>query len=251
MSGHSKWSTIKHKKGKADQARGAAFSKLIREITTAARIGGGDVNANPRLRTAVESAKAINMPADNVDRAIKKGTGELPGVTYEETIYEGYGPGGVALMIRALTDNKNRSTAEVRHVFDKYGGSMGSAGSVAWQFKPQGLIVVSKEKAEEDAVLTAALDAGADDVQTEASAYSILTPIAAFEKVKKQLKDAGIPSESAELTMVAANSVKLSEQEAPKVLKLIEMLEELEEVQQVYDNSDIPDEILEKIASEE
>jgi YebC/PmpR family DNA-binding regulatory protein len=251
MSGHSKWSTIKHKKGKADQARGAAFSKLIREITTAARIGGGDVNANPRLRTAVDSAKAINMPADNVDRAIKKGTGELPGVTYEETIYEGYGPGGVALLIRALTDNKNRSTAEVRHVFDKYGGSMGSAGSVAWQFKPQGLIVVSKEKAEEDAVLTAALEAGADDVQTEASAYSILTPIAAFEKVKKQLKDAGIPSESAELTMVAANSVKLSEQEAPKVLKLIEMLEELEEVQQVYDNSDIPDEILEKIASEE
>ncbi len=251
MSGHSKWSTIKHKKGKADQARGAAFSKLIREITTAARIGGGDVNANPRLRTAVESAKAINMPADNVDRAIKKGTGELPGVTYEETIYEGYGPGGVALMIRALTDNKNRSTAEIRHVFDKYGGSMGSAGSVAWQFKPQGLIVVSKDKADEDAVLTAALEAGADDVQTEASAYSILTPIAAFEKVKKQLRDAGIQSESAELTMVAANSVKLSEQDAPKVLKLIEMLEELEEVQQVYDNSDIPDEILEKIAAAE
>jgi YebC/PmpR family DNA-binding regulatory protein len=251
MSGHSKWSTIKHKKGKADQARGAAFSKLIREITTAARIGGGDVNANPRLRTAVESAKAINMPADNVDRAIKKGTGELPGVTYEETIYEGYGPAGVALLIRALTDNKNRSTAEVRHVFDKYGGNMGSAGSVAWQFKPQGLIVVSKDKADEDAVLTAALDAGADDVQTEASTYSILTPIAAFEKVKKQLKDASIPSESAELTMVAANSVKLSEVDAPKVLKLIEMLEELEEVQQVYDNSDIPDEILEKIAAEE
>jgi YebC/PmpR family DNA-binding regulatory protein len=251
MSGHSKWSTIKHKKGKADAARGAAFSKLIREITTAARIGGGDVNANPRLRTAVESAKAINMPADNVDRAIKKGTGELPGVTYEETIYEGYGPGGVALMIRALTDNKNRSTAEIRHVFDKYGGSMGSAGSVAWQFKPQGLLVVSKDKASEDAVLTAALEAGADDVQTEASAYSILTPVASFEKVKKQLKEAGIPSESAELTMIAANSVKLSEQDAPKVLKLIEMLEELEEVQQVYANFDIPDEILEKIAAEE
>jgi YebC/PmpR family DNA-binding regulatory protein len=251
MSGHSKWSTIKHKKGKADQARGAAFSKLIREITTAARIGGGDVNANPRLRTAVESAKAINMPADNVDRAIKKGTGELPGVTYEETIYEGYGPGGVALLIRALTDNKNRSTAEVRHVFDKYGGSMGAAGSVAWQFKPQGLIVVSKDKASEDAVLTAALEAGADDVKTEASAYSITTPIGALEKVKKQLKDATIPFESAELTMIAANSVKLSEAEAPKVLKLIEMLEELEEVQQVYDNSDIPEEILEKIAAED
>jgi YebC/PmpR family DNA-binding regulatory protein len=170
MSGHSKWSTIKHKKGKTDAARGAAFSKLIREITTAARIGGGDVNSNPRLRTAVESAKAINMPADNVDRAIKKGTGELPGVTYEEVIYEGYGPGGVALMIRALSDNKNRSTAEIRHVFDKYGGSMGSAGCVAWQFKPHGLIIVGKEKASEDAVLTAALEAGADDVETEASA---------------------------------------------------------------------------------
>jgi YebC/PmpR family DNA-binding regulatory protein len=234
MSGHSKWSTIKHKKGK-----------------TAARIGGGDVNSNPRLRTAVDSAKAINMPADNVDRAIKKGTGELPGVTYEETVYEGYGPSGVALLIRALTDNKNRSTSEVRHVLDKYGGSMGSAGSVAWQFKSQGLIVVSKDKAEEDAVLAAALEAGADDVQTEASAYSILTPLGAFEKVKKQLKDAGIESESAELTMVAANNVKLGEHDAPKVLKLIEMLEELEEVQQVYANFDISDEILEKIAAAE
>ena len=251
MSGHSKWSTIKHKKGKADAARGAAFSKLIREITTAARIGGGDVNANPRLRTAVESAKAVTMPADNVDRAIKKGTGELPGVTYEETLYEGYGPGGVALLIRALTDNKNRSTAEVRHVFDKHGGSMGSAGSVAWQFKPQGLVIVSKDKASEDAVLTAALEAGADDVQTEASAYSILTPVGSFEKVKKQLNDAGIPFESAELTMIAANTVKLSERDAPKVLKLTERLEELEEVQQVYANFDIPDEILEKIASED
>jgi YebC/PmpR family DNA-binding regulatory protein len=249
MSGHSKWSTIKHKKGKTDAARGAAFSKLIREITTAARIGGGDIDSNPRLRSAVDSAKAINMPADNVDRAIKKGTGELPGVTYEETVYEGYGPSGVALLIRALTDNKNRSTSEVRHVLDKYGGSMGSAGSVAWQFKSQGLIVVSKDKAEEDAVLSAALEAGADDVQTEASAYSILTPLGAFEKVKKQLKDAGIESESAELTMVAANNVKLGERDAPKVLKLVEMLEELEEVQQVYANFDISDEILEKLAA--
>jgi YebC/PmpR family DNA-binding regulatory protein len=249
MSGHSKWSTIKHKKGKADAARGRAFSKLIREITTAARIGGGDVNGNPRLRTAVESAKAINMPAENVERAIKKGTGELPGVAYEEVIYEGYGPGGVALMVRALTDNKNRSTSEVRHVFDKHGGSMGSAGCVAWQFKPQGLIVVSKEHASEDSVLAAALEAGADDVQTEASAYSIVTPIDALEKVKKQLNDSNIPIESAELTMIAANSVQPSEHDAPKVLKLVEMLEELEEVQQVYANFDIADEILEKVAS--
>jgi len=249
MSGHSKWSTIKHKKGKTDAARGRAFSKLIREITTAARIGGGDVNANPRLRTAVDSARAINMPAENVERAIKKGTGELPGVAYEEVTYEGYGPGGVALLVRAITDNKNRSTAEVRHVFDKFGGSMGSAGSVAWQFKPQGLIVVSKDKADEDAVLAAALEAGADDVQSEAGAYSIVTSISALEKVKQQLKEANIPFESAELTLIAANSVQPSEQEAPKVLKLIEMLEELEEVQQVYANFDISDEILEKVGS--
>jgi YebC/PmpR family DNA-binding regulatory protein len=207
------------------------------------------VNANPRLRTAVESAKAINMPADNVERAIKKGTGELPGVAYEEVVYEGYGPGGVALLIRALTDNKNRSTAEVRHVFDKYGGNMGAAGSVAWQFKPQGLIIVSKEKADEDAVLTAALEAGADDVATEASAYSIVTPMGALEKVKKQLKDSGIEWESAELTMIAANTVTPSEHDAAKVLKLVEMLEELEEVQQVHANFDIPDEVLERVAS--
>jgi YebC/PmpR family DNA-binding regulatory protein len=249
VSGHSKWSTIKHKKGKADAARGKAFSKLIREITTAARIGGGDPDGNPRLRTAIESARAINMPADNVDRAVKKGTGELPGVTYEETIYEGYGPGGVALMVKALTDNKNRSTSEIRHVFDKYNGSMGAAGCVAWQFKPQGLIVVSKEKADEDTVLTAALEAGADDVQTEASAYSITTPVEALERVKKQLKDAGIAWDSAEMTLIASNSVAVSEADATKILKLIEMLEELEEVQQVYANFDIPDDVLERISS--
>ncbi len=249
MSGHSKWSTIKHKKGKLDAARGRAFSKLIREITTAARIGGGDINANPRLRTAVESARAINMPADNIERAIKKGTGELPGVAYEEVIYEGYGPGGVALMVRALTDNKNRSTSEIRHVFDKYGGNMGSTGCVAWQFKPQGLIVVSKDKVAEDRIIELALEAGADDVQTEASAYSILTPVESLEQVKKALKDAGIAWETAELTRIAANTVRVNEPEASKVLKLIEMLEELEEVQQVYANFDIPDEVLERISA--
>jgi YebC/PmpR family DNA-binding regulatory protein len=249
VSGHSKWSTIKHKKGKADAARGKAFSKLIREITTAARIGGGDPNGNPRLRTAIESARAINMPADNVDRAVKKGTGELPGVTYEEVMYEGYALGGVALMVKALTDNKNRSTSEIRHVFDKYNGSMGAAGCVAWQFKPQGLIIVSKEKADEDTILTLALEAGADDVTTEASAFSITTPIESLETVKKALKDAGIAWESAELTMIAANSVTVSESDASRILKLIEMLEELEEVQQVYANFDIPDEVLERISA--
>jgi YebC/PmpR family DNA-binding regulatory protein len=251
MSGHSKWSTIKHKKGKADAARGAAFSKLIREITTAARIGGGDVDANPRLRSAIESAKAINMPSDNVDRAIKKGTGELPGVTYEETTYEGYGPGGVALMVRALTDNKNRSTAEIRHVFDKYNGSMGAAGCVAWQFKPQGLIVISKEKADEDTVLSVALDAGADDVKTDAETISVLTSLDSLETVKKQLKAAGIVWQSADMTRIAANTVKLSEQDAGKVLRLVDMLEELEEVQEVFDNSEISDEILERISAAE
>lgn len=248
MSGHSKWATIKHKKGKADAARGKAFSKLIREITTAARIGGGDPAGNPRLRTAMDSAKAINMPAENVERAIKKGTGELPGVSYEEVMYEGYGPGGVALLVRALTDNKNRSTAEVRHVFDKYGGSMGAAGSVAWQFKPKGLITIPKANADEDAVLTVALDAGAEDVVSDDSGYTVTTPPETFEAVKKQLEGAGIKYERAEYTQLAANSVALGEADASKVLKLIEMLEELEEVQQVYANFDIPDDVLERVS---
>ncbi|MGQ9678881.1 MAG: YebC/PmpR family DNA-binding transcriptional regulator [bacterium] len=249
MSGHSKWATIKHKKSKADAARGRAFSKLIREITTAARIGGGDIEANPRLRSAVEAAKAINMPAENIERAIKRGTGEIPGVTYEEILYEGYAPGGVALLVRVLTDNKNRTTAEVRHVFDKYGGSMGAAGCVAWQFKPKGLIVIEKEKADEDAVLSVALEAGADDVQSDPSGYTVVTSVESFENVKRSLKSAGIDWLNAELTQVATNTVPVSESEAPKVLKLIEMLEELEEVQQVYANFEIPDEVLERISS--
>ncbi len=249
MSGHSKWATIKHKKSKMDAARGRAFSKLIREITTAARIGGGDLEANPRLRTAVEAAKAINMPAENIERAIKRGTGELPGVAYEEVFYEGYAPGGVALLVRALTDNKNRTTAEVRHVFDKYGGSMGSAGCVAWQFKPKGIIVIEKNRADEDTVLAVALEAGADDVQTDSSGFTVITAVENFEAVKRRLKEAGIEWLQAELTQIATNTVRVSEADAPKVLKLIEMLEELEEVQQVYANFDIPDEILEKIGS--
>jgi len=249
MSGHSKWATIKHKKSKADAARGRAFSKLIREITTAARIGGGDIEANPRLRSAVEAAKAINMPAENIERAIKRGTGELPGVTYEEIFYEGYAPGGVALLVRVLTDNKNRTTAEIRHVFDKYGGSMGAAGCVAWQFKPKGLIVIEKGKADEDTVLSVALEAGADDVQTDSAGYTVVTSVENFEGVKRQLKAAGIEWLNAELTQVATNTVPVSETDAPKVLKLIEMLEELEEVQQVYANFDIPDEVLERVSS--
>jgi len=250
MSGHSKWATIKHKKARTDAARGKAFSKLIREITTAARTGGGDPDSNPRLRTAIDSAKGINMPADNIDRAVKKGTGELPGVSYEEVTYEGYGAGGIAVLVKALTDNKNRSTAEVRHVFDKYGGSMGAAGCVAWQFKPRGLIVIPKDKSDEDTVLTVALEAGADDVQTDDTAFSVVTSPGSFEAVKQQLKDAGVGWLSAELTQIASNTVPVDEKDARRVLKLIEMLEELDEVQQVFANFDIPDEVLEKVSSE-
>jgi len=248
MSGHSKWATIKHKKGKADAARGRAFSKLIREITTAARVGGGDPGGNPRLRTAIESARAINMPADNIERAIKKGTGELPGVSYEEVTYEGYGPAGVALLVRALTDNKNRSTAEVRHVFDKYGGSMGAAGCVAWQFKSKAIVLIPKHRADEDTVLSVALEAGADDVQTEGEYFSVVAPPEAFDPVKKGLQAAGIAWEKAELTMLPQTTVPVGEADAAKVLRLVEMLEELEEVQQVYANFDIPDDVLERVS---
>jgi YebC/PmpR family DNA-binding regulatory protein len=250
MSGHSKWATIKHKKAKTDAARGKAFSRTIREITTAARVGGGDPDANPRLRTAMESAKSMNMPADNIERAIKKGTGELPGVSYEEVTYEGYGSSGVAVLVQALTDNKNRSTASVRHVFDKYGGSMGAAGCVAWQFKPRGLIVIPRDRADEDTVLAAALEAGADDVQTDETGYSVVTSPASFEAVKRQLREAGVGWLSAELTQIASNTVLLDENGAKKVLRLIEMLEELDEVQNVYANFDIPDEVLEKVSGE-
>jgi YebC/PmpR family DNA-binding regulatory protein len=248
VSGHSKWATIKHKKAKTDVARGKAFSKLIREITTAAKMGGGDTDANPRLRTAVETAKGMNMPAENIDRAIKKGTGELPGVTYEEVTYEGYGPGGVAMMVAVLTDNRNRTISEVRRVFDKYGGSMGAAGCVAWQFSPKGLIVISKDKTDEDTVLNAALEAGADDVQTDEGGFSVVTSIDSFEAVKKQLKEAGIEWLSAELTQIAANTVPVSsEKDAGKVLRLVEMFEDLDEVQHVYSNFDIPDDVLERV----
>jgi YebC/PmpR family DNA-binding regulatory protein len=250
VSGHSKWATIKHKKARTDAARGKAFSKLIREITTAARVGGGDLEANPRLRTAVESAKGINMPADNIDRAIKKGTGELPGVSYDEVTYEGYAPGGVALLVLALTDNKNRSTAAVRHVFDKYGGSMGAAGCVAWQFKPKGIIAIAKDKADEDTVLSLALDAGADDVQSDDAGFTVLTGMDSFEAVKGKFKEAGIEWLSAEVSQVPDNTVPVGEKDAGKVLKLIELLEDLEEVQNVYANFDIPDEILERVSQD-
>ena len=251
MSGHSKWATIKHKKGKADAARGKLFSKLIRELTIAARQGGGDANANPRLRTVIDMAREANMPMDNIERAVKKGTGELPGTTYEEIMYEGYGPAGMAVMIRCLTDNKNRTTSEIRHIFEKYGGSMGSANSVAWQFTPKGVIAIARDKASEDTVMEIALEAGADDVQTDADGYTVITSPDDFGAVKKAFKDRNIEWESAELTRTAANLVKLEEREAERALKLLDMFEEQDDAQQVFSNADIAGEVIEKLAKAE
>jgi YebC/PmpR family DNA-binding regulatory protein len=250
MSGHSKWASIKHKKGKADVERGKIFSKLIKEITTAARIGGGDVNANVRLRASIELARAVNMPADNIERAIKKGTGELPGITYEEIEYEGYGPGGVAMFVKAITDNKNRTTAEIRHTFAKYGGNLGNAGCVAWQFLPKGLIMIPREGNDEDKIFSIALEGGADDVKTDANSYQIITPQENFDKIKKAFEKENIKYSHAELTRVAQNSVSLDEKMAERVLKLYELLEEHEDVQQVFGNFDISEEIMEKLSAE-
>ena len=248
MSGHSKWATIKRKKAATDQARGKLFSKYIKEITIAARAGGGDLDANPRLRSAINAAKSVNMPATNIDRAVKRGTGEVAGATYEETQYEGYGPGGVALLVEIATDNRNRTAGDIRHIFTKNGGNMGEAGSVAYMFKPRGVILVDKSSASEDALIEAALDAGADDVHTEGETYEVLTPPAAFEAVREALKQGGIPVQNAELTKLASLQVPLSEKEAEAALRLIDALEDHEDVQKVYCNFDVPDEILARLA---
>lgn len=248
MSGHSKWATIKHKKGALDAKRGALFTKLIKEITVAAKNGGGSLDSNPRLRTVVAKAKEANMPSDNIDRAIKKGTGELPGVIYEEVTYEGYGPGGVAILIEALTDNKNRTASEIRNMLEKRGGSMSGAGSVAWQFQTKGFIVVKKEVMDEERLMTIALDAGASDFNTQADSYEITTEPPDFEKVKKALTDAKIPMVSGEVTRLPSAMVKISGvNEAKNVLALVETLEEHEDVQNVYSNLDVPDEILQQL----
>jgi YebC/PmpR family DNA-binding regulatory protein len=249
MSGHSKWSSIKHKKGKADVERGKIFSRLIKEITTAARIGGGDVNANVRLRTSIELARSENMPADNIERAIKKGTGELPGITYEEIEYEGYGPGGVAIIVKALTDNKNRTTAEMRHLFARYGGNLGGAGCVAWQFIPKGIIMIPRAGNDEDKIFSIALDGGADDVKTDENSYQVITPQENFDKIKKQFEAAKIQYSHAELTRVAQNTVSLDERTAERVLKMYETLEEHEDVQTVFANFDIAEEIMERLSA--
>jgi YebC/PmpR family DNA-binding regulatory protein len=245
MSGHSKWHTIKHKKAAADAKRGKAFTRIIKELTVAARHGGGDPNANPRLRTVLEQAKAVNMPSDNIKRAIRRGTGEEPGVSYDETTYEGYGPGGVALMIDVLTDNRNRTVGEIRHVLAKYGGNLGETNSVAWMFEKKGSIVVDKSKAEEETLMSAAIDAGADDMRDDESNWEIVSAPDAHQKVLEAVKALGVEPISAEVAMLPQNYVKLEGKSAQQMLKLLEALEEHDDVRNVWSNFDIEEKEIE------
>ncbi|MCU1228087.1 MAG: DNA-binding regulatory protein YebC/PmpR family [Acidobacteria bacterium] len=246
MSGHSKWSTIKHKKGAADAKRGKVFTRIIKEMTIAARLGGGDVDGNPRLRAAILEAKASNMPKDNIDRAIKRGTGEIEGLTYEEITYEGYGPGGVAIMVEALTDNSNRTTPEIRHTFEKYGGNFGTPGSVRFQFDRKGYFAVEKSVVGEDKLMEIALEAGADDLQTEdAEVYEIYTSPEAFEQVREALEKNKIATVEAKLGQVPSTYVKLDESKGKQMMRLMEMLDDHDDVQNVWSNFDIPDELME------
>lgn len=250
MSGHSKWATIKRKKAGIDAKRGKVFTKYIKEIIVAARAGGGDQNANPRLRTAILGAKSVNMPAENIERAIKKGTGELEGVNYEEVTYEGYGPGGIAILIDSLTDNRNRTTGELRHILTKGGGRMAEAGSVQWMFHSKGQIVVPRTAADEDTLLELVLDAGAEDVGLDdPEIYEITTPLAQFDVVKNALAQKGIATSSAEIAKVAQNLIVLSEKDAETALKLMEALEDNDDVQRVSSNLDIADDVLTKLQS--
>lgn len=239
MSGHSKWHSIKHKKGAADAKRGKIFTRLIREITVAARDGGGDVDMNPRLRKAVADAKAANMPADNIDRAIKRGTGEMEGVSYEEITYEAYGPGGVAILIETMTDNRNRTVAELRHLLSKNNGNLGESGSVAWMFDRKGYLVVPKEQRSEDELFEIAIEAGAEDLKDDDSNFEIFTAQEAFEDVKKAMENEGIAPEVAEVSMIPQNYVKLEGSDAQAMLKLYEAIDDHDDVQNVYSNFDI------------
>ncbi len=248
MSGHSRWATIKRKKGAADAKKGKAFTKLVREITTAARIGGGDVNANPRLRAAVAAARAERMPSDNIDRAIKKGTGELEGVAIEEQAYECFAPGGVALYVEAQTDNKNRTTSEIRMVVTKANGNLGAAGSVAWMFHKKGRFVFDAARYTEDEIMGAALEAGADDVVNEGGSFVVTCEPRQFSVVADQFDKLELKYDAGELTMIPENYVKIAGDEAEKVLKLVEKLEDLDDVQKVYANFDIDDAELERLA---
>jgi len=249
MSGHSRWSQIKRKKGKTDVQRGKLFSKILREITVAARNGGGDPKVNMRLKAAMESAKEANMPQDNVKRAVQKGTGELPGESYEEINYEGYGPGGVAVLIRVLTDNRNRTAPEIRHVFEKHGGHMGSAGAVSWIFERKGIIQVDAERIGEDDLLTQALEAGATDMKRVEKVFEIVTAPGEMDAVRAALEQHRVPVLRAEVMFLPQSTVRVDGKDAPAVLRLIEALEELDDVQAVYSNYDIPDEVLEAISA--
>ena len=242
MSGHSRWAQIKRKKAKTDQQRGMLFTKLIRELTVAARSGGGDPKINMRLKAAMETAKASSMPAENIKRAIQKGTGELPGETLEEVAYEGYGPGGVAVMVRVVTDNKNRTAPEIRHAFEKNGGNLGQVGCVAWMFERKGVIQVDAERIGEDELLGLALDAGAADMRRVEKVYEITTTPDEMESVRRTLEERKVPVIEAEVSMVPLSTVRAEGKDAQAVLRLIDALEELDDVQAVYANYDIPDE---------
>lgn len=246
MSGHNKWSSIKHKKGAADAKRGKIFTRLVKEIILAARDGGGDLSSNPRLRTAVQAARDANMPKDNIEKAVKRGTGEIEGAAYEEITYEGYGQGGVAIMLDVMTDNKNRSVAEVRHCFSKYGGTMAEGGAVAWNFEQKGLIEISAEGLDEDEVMMNAIEAGADDVQKEDDVYAIYTQVVDFSKVIVEMEKLSYRITKAELTRIPKSTIA-ADDVAEKLLRLIEKLEDLDDVQKVYANFEISDETFEKI----
>ncbi len=244
MSGHSKWAGIKHKKAKVDAQRGRVFTRVIREITVSARLGGGDPAGNPRLRDAIDKAKSANMPQENIIRAIKKGTGELEGVSYEECTYEGYGPHGVAVLLDAVTDNRNRTTAEIRKIFSKFGGNLGEVGCVGWMFNKKGLIQVSAKGVDEEQLLAMALEAGAEDVRGAEQTYEIVTDPKGFGGVKAALEQASFPIEQAEVTMVPQSTVRVEGKVAEQVLRLMDELEEHDDVQHVYANFDIPEEIM-------
>jgi YebC/PmpR family DNA-binding regulatory protein len=245
MSGHSKWHTIKHKKGALDAKRGKMFTRIIKELTVAARNGGGDADSNPRLRTVIADAKSVNMPADNIKRAIRRGTGEEAGVTYEEITYEAYGPGGVALLVETLTDNKNRTVGEVRHTLTKYGGSLGEANSVGWMFSKKGMIMVDKAKAAEEALMAAVLDAGADDMNDDGSAWEILSTPDTYAAVLEAVKKLNVEPDSAQIAMLPANYIKLEGRQAQQMLKLMEALEDSDDTRNVWSNFDVEEKEIE------
>ncbi|MDA3871958.1 MAG: YebC/PmpR family DNA-binding transcriptional regulator [Candidatus Marinimicrobia bacterium] len=250
MSGHSKWANIKHKKAATDAKRGKVFTKILKEITVAARTGGSDQDANPRLRTAIDNAKSNNIPLDTVNRAIKKGTGELKGVHYDEYTYEGYGPNGVALILEIMTDNKQRTVSEIRHLLTKFGGNLGESGSVAWNFNRKGKIIITSKNVDEDSLMMDALDAGAEDIIQEKDNFEIITSNKDFNTVKEDLKSKKYPIENSDIEQIPETTVKLNYEEAKKFFELYELLDDHDDIQKVWDNSDISEEILVKLEKE-